>query len=153
MPGWIRVNHQDFPPSKPKKLSADGKWYETVATVPNKAPARPRQVRPRPRQPSPPRPRAPKTVRSLLTMKLREESSSESEEEAPPPPKPKKKKSPVKKQPSLKKQPTPPPSRTPSRQPSFTLMPWDRDPSTLPELSQQPPPEYPAYLRRQVKKH
>ena len=157
--GWLRANHEDFP-SKPKTLSADGKWYVTVASPPKKAPSQRKKAKPRPRQPSPPRQQPTPTVRSLLQYKF-PKSSSESEEESPPPPKPKRKKLPLKRQPSLKKVPTPPPSRAPSRQPSFSLMPWIHDATGLPELSQQPPPPelsqqppraYPAPLRRQVNK-
>jgi len=156
--GWLRANHEDFPP-KPKTLSADGKWYVTYGGPPKKAPSQRKKAKPPPRQPSPPRQQPRPTVRSLLSRKFAE--SSESEEESPPPPKPKRKKLPLKRQPSLKKVPTPPPSRAPSRQSSFSLMPWIHDATGLPELSQQPPPPelsqqppraYPAPLRRQVNK-
>ena len=151
----MRANHEDFP-SKPKTLSADGKWYVTYGGPSRKTPSQQRKkAKPRPRQPSPPRQQP--TVRKLPKYP---KSSSESEEESPPPP-PKRKKLPLKRQPSLKKVPTPPPSRAPSRQPSFSLMPWIHDATGLPELSQQPPPPelsqqppraYPAPLRRQVNK-
>ena len=151
--GWLRANHEDFT-SKPKTLSADGKWYVTYGGPSRKTPSQQRKkAKPRPRQPSPPRQQP--TVRKLPKYP----KSSESEEESPPPPK--RKKLPLKRQPSLKKVPTPPPSRAPSRQPSFSLMPWIHDATGLPELSQQPPPPelsqqppraYPAPLRRQVNK-